>query len=188
MKKRILISLFTILILLAIAAPAPAHEHRPIGPYEITFGWRVEPALVGQFNGPEILIVEMPQEGEHDEEAEEGEHHEGTPVIGAEETLQLEVSFGDASRILALRPVFNEPGRYTADLIPTRPGDYTFHLTGTIGDTEIDETFTSADGMFSTIEPANDVFFPDEKMVSISDLQAQIDELRAMIEALITIE
>jgi hypothetical protein len=137
-------ALALVLVLLSLL-PVAAHEGREVGEFLITFGWRVEPAYTELLNGPELSIVE------HDSEA---------PVEGLESTLQLEVSFGPASRVLALRPVFGEPGRYTADLIPTQPGDYTFRLTGLIGDVEVDETFTSADGEFSTVEPVADIRFP----------------------------
>ena len=81
-------------------------------------------------------------------------------VEGAEETLQLEVMFGDQSRVLRVRRVYGQPGHYTADLIPTRPGDYSFRLSGTINGVEIDEVFSSADGEFSTVEPVEDIQFP----------------------------
>ena len=59
-----------------------------------------------------------------------------------------------------LRAVPDAPGSYTTDLIPTQPGDYSFHLTGTIGDATIDETFDSSKGEFSTVEPITDIQFP----------------------------
>jgi hypothetical protein len=72
--------------------------------------------------------------------------------------------------------------------MPMLPGDYSFHLTGTIGDTEVDEVFTSADGQFSSIEPPTDVMFPALPIVDnariealearIADLEAQLAELQ----------
>ena len=145
-----------------------AHEGREVGPYEIEFGWRVEPAYAGQMNGPEIGIIV----------SDTGEGFEG-----AETTLKIEVSFGPSTRELSLQPDSEEIGHYTADLIPTRPGDYTFRLFGMIGETEVDETFSAAEGQFSTIEPLTDLQFPDST-VNVVDLQAQIDELRAQIAEL----
>lgn len=167
MKKTVSLLLMMALVLV-MSVTGFAHEGREVGEYVIVFGWRVEPAYAGVFNGPEITI----------------EHHDsGEPLVGAEETLQLSVQFGDQTKTLSLYPSFGNPGHYTADLIPTRPGDYTFILTGTLDGVEVNETFTSADGEFSTVEPADDLLFPvlDD---SIADLQAQINELRAQIEAL----
>lgn len=168
MKQRFFLLIVVVLALILAVAPAAAHEGREVGEYVIVFGWRVEPAFAGQVNGPELRV----------------EHHDtGEPAEGLEETLQLTVSFGDQTKTLVVYPVWGEPGHYTADLLPTRPGDYSFHLTGTIGDREVDETFSSADGEFSTIEPLSDIQFPvvDDEVAA---LQAQIDELRAQIETL----
>ena len=40
-----------------------------------------------------------------------------------------------------------------ASIIPTRPGDYTFHFIGTISGQKVDDQFTSSD---KTFDPAND--------------------------------
>ncbi len=146
---------------------ALAHEHRAVGDYELSFGWQVEPAFAGAPNGIEVEI--------HDAN--------GDPVDGAESTLRVRVRFGPASRSLTLRPAWNEPGRYIAAITPTRPGDYTFDFTGKIGTTTVRESFTSADGSFSTIEPASDTLFPDEKIDNLT-LQRQIDALLEQVEAL----
>lgn len=168
MKQRFFLLVMVVLALVLAVAPAAAHEGRAVGEYMIVFGWRVEPAFAGQVNGPEFRV---------------SQHDTGEAVEGLEATLQLTVSFGDQSKTLTVYPVWGEPGHYTADLLPTRPGDYRFQLTGTIGETDVDEAFSSADGEFSTIEPISDIQFPvvDDQ---IAALQAQIDELRAQIEAL----
>lgn len=156
---------------LLLSATVYAHEGREVGDYELVFGWRVEPAYVGVFNGPELEITR---------------HDTDEPLQGADDTLTLTVQFGDQSMPLRLYPMSGTRGHYTADLIPTRPGDYTFVLTGTLDDVEVDETFTSADGEFSTVEPSSDVLFPalESDSARIDALQAQIDELRAQIDAL----
>lgn len=168
-----------------------AHEGRQVGPYTIEIGWRVEPAYTGLINGPEITIFNTQAAADHSNETEEhedaeGEHVEGaetevegSPVMNLEDTLQIDVSFGPATKTLHLRSVPGEPGHYVADLIPTRPGDYTFRLVGTIEDLEVDETFSSTDGEFSTVDPISDLQFPEP-----DDLQDQIDSLRQLIEEL----
>jgi hypothetical protein len=172
---RFLLICSVLLVFVIGVLPASAHEGRDIGPYAVEFGWRVEPAYAQVYNGPEIFI--------HDHETE-------APVEGAEATLQLEVSLGDQTKTLPLYPVWQDPGHYTADLTPMRPGDYSFHLTGTIGDTTVDEVFTSADGEFGSVEPASDIQFPASEVDAaalqqqIADLQAQIADLQAQIDAL----
>lgn len=169
MKSRLVLLVVLVMAALVLAAaPVSAHEHREVGDYAVTFGWRVEPAYAGVYNGPEFWVEN------HDDE---------TPVEGLEDALQLMVHFGDQSKMLTVYGVWNDPGHYTADLIPMLPGDYAFHLFGKIGDLDVDEMFNSADGEFSSIEPATDIQFPalDNDLAS---LQAQIDELRAQLEAL----
>ncbi|MBX3083067.1 MAG: hypothetical protein KF716_15660 [Anaerolineae bacterium] len=148
--------------------PVHAHEGRDIGPYAVEFGWQVEPAYVGVYNGLELFVAMKDDESKK--------------VTGAEATLKLEVSFGDKTKSLTFDPAWNDPGHYVTSLIPTRAGDYTFKLTGKIGDTEVNETFVSG-GEFSSVEPAGDVLFPDDK-ADVVTLQAQIDALKADLEAL----
>ena len=45
-------------------------------------------------------------------------------------------------------------------MVPTRPGAYTFHFTGTIRGDAIDETFKSSDTTFDDIKAASEVEFP----------------------------
>jgi len=178
MKKLSLMGLMGLLALVALAfwfvPNASAHEHREVGDYEIAFGWQVEPAIAGVFNGPELFITT---------------HEDGKPLEGAEETLKLKVTFGNQSRDLKLSPAWQEPGHYVAHLTPTRAGDYTFQVTGTISSTAVmtatlvKETFSSADGEFSSVEPASDVLFPDTKWDG-AGFQAQIDALKAQVDAL----
>lgn len=168
---------------------AEAHEGRQVGPYTIALGWVVEPAYAGVYNGVEVFISMTEEEhgeegeGEHQEGEAESEHKHTEEVVAIEATLQVEVSYGGATKILELEPVFGEVNHYDAAILPTRAGDYTFHLTGMIGETPVDETFTSTDGEFSSIEPIGDVLFP-EPDASIEGLQAQINDLQALIAEL----
>lgn len=168
---RVLTLLPVVFVLLVVGTlPAMAHEGREVGPFEIEVGWRVEPAYTGILNGPEIQI---------------SRHETGEPVLGAEATLQVEVQFGPETRLLPLEPVPDIPGRYTAMIIPTLPGDYTFHLVGAIEETPVDEVFSSADGQIATIEPISDLEFP-ESNVSLQALLNRIEELEARITTLET--
>ncbi len=156
---------------------AKAHEGRQVGPYTVELGWVVEPAYAGVYNGVEVHI--SMGKDEHTDGATD-EHAEAEAI---EANLQIEVSFGDATKMLDLELAGDEPNHYTAPIIPTRAGDYIFRLTGTIGETPVDETFSSADGEFSSVEPISDVLFPEPE-ASIEGLQNQINQLQALIAEL----
>ena len=147
MKKWLWVGVLVgVLMVAALALPVLAHEGREVAEeYLVVFGWRVEPAYTTLFNGPEFSVKL---------------HTDESAVVGLEETLKLEVSYGGKTKTLRLRAVNDEPGNYTADMIPTQPGDYSFRLTGTINGTEVDETFSSAEGEFSSVEPISDIQFP----------------------------
>jgi hypothetical protein len=160
------------LFLLTVFAPSAAHEGREVGEYLISFGWREEPAYAGMMNGPEVFI------SPHNED----EAFPSDLVVA----LHAEVSFGDQTTTLNMRQAWQEPGHYIAELVPTMPGDYTFRVFGTIGDVEVDETFSSADGEFSTVEPSTDIMFPaiGSTDTRIAELEARIAELEAAVNAL----
>ena len=152
---------------LALSTPVLAHEDRPVGPYNFHVGWHVEPALVGQVNAVELTLTEN-----------------GKPVTDADKTLKVTVSTGDkTSDSLSLDASDEDPGLYTATIIPTAEGDYKFHFVGTVGTTKVDEIFDSSQGKFDSVDPIADLQFP-EKEPSNSDLQKEIDDLKAQIAAL----
>jgi hypothetical protein len=70
------------------------------------------------------------------------------------------VSFGDASTDLRLEPAFGEPGDYRADLVPSEPGAYTFHFTGTVQGEEVDFEMTSGPDTFSEVTSLTESAFP----------------------------
>jgi hypothetical protein len=59
-------------------------------------------------------------------------------------------------------PRFGQPGWYQSYFFPTEEGTYSFHITGTIGDTPVDETFTSGPDTFGDVEAATSGQFPVE--------------------------
>ncbi len=130
---------------------ADAHEQRDVADrYSFVVGFLAEPAFAGQQNGLDLHISTLDPTGGVNSE----------PVEGAEETLSAEVGYGDQSMPLELDTVYDEPGSYRAIFFPTAPGDYSFHITGTIGETAIDETFTSADGAFGAVQDPAPLQFP----------------------------
>lgn len=116
------------------AGAAMAHESRDVGEYTLVVGFLDEPVYAGLKSGLDLRI----SAGE-------------TPVEGAEETLEAEVSFGDETRALELSPAFGEPGAYRSVFFPTAAGRYTFRIFGEIDGRAIDESFTSGPDTFGDI-------------------------------------
>ncbi len=162
-------AILAVVALLVISNRALAHEDRPVGTYNLHVGWHVEPALVGQLNAVELTVTTASDQ---------------KPVADVEKTLTVTVSTaGKTSDPLNFEASDETSGQYTATLIPTRTGDYQFHFVGTIGGTKVDEMFDSAKGKFVAVDPVNDLQFPD-KVPSNTDLQKEIDDLRAQLAAL----
>lgn len=130
---------------------ADAHEHRDVAnKYSFVVGFLAEPAFAGQQNGLSLTVSTLDPTGGTNSQ----------PVEGAEQTLTAEVMYGGQTMPLTLEPVYNEPGSYRAIFFPTAPGDYSFHITGTIEGNDIDETFDSADGEFGPVEDPAPLQFP----------------------------
>ena len=152
-----------------------AHERRVVGNYQFVVGFLNEPSLVGQPNG---LSLRISLATEATPATEEEEEQGGTPVEGAEETLEAEVIVGGgaAQKTLELEPEFGQPGAYAGRFIPTVAGDYTFHIFGDIEGDAIDETFSSGPETFSSVESLADLQFP-EQVPDNAELKASIDAL-----------
>lgn len=145
-------------LVLAFAPPlVSAHGGREVGEYEFTVGFFVEPAFEGEKNGVDLRVRD----------------HDGEPIEGVDETLEVEVTQADESVVMALRPVFNDPGRYTADFFPTVAGQYTFRFFGAIGDLTVDESFTSEVDGFNSVQPTEDRQFP-VRVASGRELQSAV--------------
>ena len=119
------------------------------------------------------VVLQVGQGADHhgdnmmeDDAASSAEHSQTNtvPVEGAEQTLQVEVTHiptGD-SKVMNLRPLFNAPGEYVADLIPTAPGAYQFRFVGTIEGEKVEEVFLSegAGGDFDDVRSSVELQFP----------------------------
>lgn len=139
-------SLAALALSLALPPAALAHERREVGKYDLVVGWMEEPAFLGYKNGISLRVENRETK---------------QPVEGLEKTLKVEAQFGGQRRELELRAVFRQPGSYTADLVPTREGDYRFRFFGTIEGAQINETFDSADGRFNRVQGLQEVQFPE---------------------------
>lgn len=87
---------------------------------------------------------------------------------------------------LEMRPrfvvgVFGEPGDYRATFMPTRPGTYTFHFTGAIDGTEIEESFTSGPDTFNDVDDPAEISFPVQDP-STAELSERIERDTARME------
>src|SRR3989442_1246990 len=104
------------------AGSASAHEARKVGRWNFAVGFELEPAFAGQINAVQLFLHDAADK----------------PVPDLGDTLKVEVIFGSqTSDAFTFQPAFEvgefgEVGDYRAAVIPTRPGTYTFHITGTI--------------------------------------------------------
>jgi hypothetical protein len=152
------------------AAPAAAHESRHVNGADVVVGWLEEPAFAGFLNAVQFIAARG-----------------GQPVADAR--LEVEVVFGgpegeQRTDPMPLEPAFGTPGEYHATLIATRPGRYTFHITGTMNG-PVDEVFTSGPETFNDIQEVSGVQFPaqdpsaGELGEAVTQLQEQLDRARA---------
>src|SRR5213594_2295909 len=107
--------------------PAWAHQEVTIGNVDFEIGFLNEPVYVGFQNGVFLSV--------HDSS--------GKAVEDVADTLKVQVGFGTQTMDVALEPNFDAdtggaPGDYVAHFIPTSPGKYLFHLSGSMGGETID--------------------------------------------------
>lgn len=140
--------------LLMVPAVAWAHVAVDSGSYHFEVGWVNEPVIVGERNALDLFVAPKDQPGQG--------------VAGIEATLQFTVEYGDVNQSYDLVPVENEAGHYTAVFIPTRLGQYIFHLTGQIKDEKIDVSVKPEE-----VVAAGKLDFP-EAQPAVADLQAQL--------------
>ena len=148
---------------------ALGHERRAVGPYTFVVGWINEPSYVNLLNSLDLTVTET---------------NGGKAVEGLEKTLKADLTFGGSStpQPLTLAARFGLPGKYSGYVMPTKVGDYTFHITGTVGTMNVDEKFESGPGRFGSIESTDPLQYP-QKLVSNSDLAARLDQLQTLVIA-----
>ena len=148
---------------------ALGHERRAVGPYTFVVGWINEPSYVNLLNSLDLTVTETGG---------------GKAVEGLDKTLKADLTFGGSSTTqpLTLAARFGLPGKYSGYVMPTKVGDYTFHITGTVGTTNIDEKFESGPGRFGSIESTDPLQYP-QKVISNSDLAARLDQLQTLVIA-----
>jgi hypothetical protein len=152
---------------------ALGHERRAVGPYTFVVGWINEPSYVNLLNSLDLTVTET---------------NGGKPVEGLEKTLKADLTFGGSTtpQPLTLAARFGLPGKYSGYVLPTKVGDYTFHITGTVGTMNVDEKFESGPGRFGSIESTDPLQYP-QKVVSNADLAARLDSIQTLVIAGIVI-
>jgi hypothetical protein len=159
------------IVLLLNPAVASAHEDRNIagGKYQFRVGFLNEPVYQGLDNAVYLAVCNGKCMGAND-----GSGGFTNGLDGAFDTLKVEVIYGKQSVVLNFRPVPRSTGRYNAEFIPTRTGDYTFRVFGTLGTDKIDERFTSSPETFDSVQPQTEIQFPDKPgFPAVSDQNTQ---------------
>jgi hypothetical protein len=135
--------------MLAVGATASALAHVEIdvgdGQYVMEVGFRDEPAYLGLLNAITLRVERYATGGTE-------------PVNDLAATLSAEVSKDGQVKALSLVPAGE--GQYEAEFVPTATGDYTFRISGTIGEAAIDESVTSGPTTFNSVEPLAAIEFP----------------------------
>lgn len=177
LRSRSLVGLASasLLIALALAPAASAHTPHAVGEYQLEIGWLHEPALVAQPNAVQVTIVDGA----------------GKPVTDlALDVLSVVVSTaGQDGPSLSLLPAFDAEeglgplGEYDAVLVPTAPGDYTFHIKGSIHGTAVDITVASGAETFDPVVASTDLEFP-AKLPNLTEVATRLDRIDARVAAL----
>src|SRR6267142_1542120 len=149
------------------------HERRAVGPYTFVVGWLNEPAYVNAANGLSLDVTETSS---------------SKPVEGLATTLQAEVIVGGGAKKLSLDLATDQetPGHYAGSFIPTKTGDYIFHIFGTVESTKVDERFESGPNTFDGVVSTDPLQFPDRVPANM-DLAARLDSLQTLVIAAIVI-
>ena len=153
-----------------VAPPVAAHTHVRQGEYELTVGWRVEPAIVGSLNGLDLGIQDHLANGTV------------VRVEGVESNLTATLKTGPATDLKALAPQDDRPGWYTFDLIPTVAGAYSVHLVGTLNTTAVNVTVD-----LDPVAQASDYQWPPVTEPSATDLQNSIAQLQTLLTVLVAV-
>lgn len=137
---------------------ALAHGQTTVGDYDIEIGFHNEPAYVNEPNGLDLFVTN---------------NKTNDKVTGLEDTLQAEIIFGSSKKSLKIEATETD-GAYTAYVVPTAVGDYTWHIFGKIKDTPVDISMTSSPTTFNSVETTTDYEFPKPD-TTLTDLHTQAD-------------
>jgi hypothetical protein len=160
--------------LMLLAGVADAHIVKTFGKYTVALGWVHEPTYVGEQNAVQVVIKDAA--GKAITDLNDGDLKVTVSVGGkTSDPFDLLNTF-DPDTGLGI------PGDYEAPIIPTAPGDYTFHLSGTIDGTAVDETATSSDSTFNSAVDATGIQFPNQ-LPALTDIITRLDRIDARLAA-----
>jgi hypothetical protein len=181
MRRRLLgalvASAMAALLIPLFAGPASAHEEKTVGKYHFAVGFGDEPAYAGEKNSVQLILADANDK----------------PVTDLTDTLKVAVTTGSSEPLqLSMEPLFEigefgTPGDYRAFFIPTAPGSYSFHFTGTIKGQKVDQTFKSGPQSFSDVEDPAQVQYP-VKQPTGGQLATRADRETARVDAALTAE
>ncbi len=152
-----------------------AHVHESVGPYVLEIGWKVEPAYVGQPNAVQLTI--------------HGASDQPITDLGADDIKVVVSTTDQQSQPLSFDPGWDPVegtgplGEYDAAVVPTAPGAYTFHITGTVKGQALDLTLTSSDTTFDSVLGTSDAEFP-VKLPTMAEVVTRLDRLDSRINEL----
>jgi hypothetical protein len=174
-RRIILVSCAAAALALVTAAPAFAHADHTQGNLTIAVGFATEPAYAGQPNGVQLLVSRS-----------------GKPVTDlAAGDLKVEIGFGGQTTVVDAIPEFEvgewgTPGDYRAPFIPSEPGPYTFHVTGSVGDEKVDFSMTSGPKTFDEVQDPAAAMFPAVQAPSAADLSTKLDQTAARADSAVS--
>jgi len=184
MRARVLMALAIMaglpaLLIVMAAGPASAHVLKTVGPYHLLIGFGNEPTYAGAQNSVFLLLTDAKT---------------GAPIVdeGLGDTLKVAVGFGTQTKQLALVSSFDPDsgqgtkGVYNAYFIPTVPGDYTFHFSGSIHTTKVNITVKSSPTTFDSAHDPAAIEFPQQAPSNVQlaqRLNAESARLSAEIHA-----
>jgi hypothetical protein len=157
MKTRVLMGIFmSLLAALLVTRIVFAHGHTMVGDYELVIGFHNEPAIQGEPNGLDLFVTNSKTKEK---------------VNKLEATLKAEIIFGSSKRQVEVKPQWGVDGAYTAYVLPTEAGDYTWHIFGSINSTPVDVSMTSSEQTFGAVIARSEYSFPEVEL-STSELKA----------------
>jgi hypothetical protein len=160
------VAAFAALVVLVPATAALAHVDVDQGPIHFAVGFGLEPAYAGQPNSAQVLISNKSND---------------QPIADVPSgALTVEVGFGTQTTKVPVEPdfevgEFGSPGDYRAWFIPSQPGTYSFHVTGTVHGQKVDFTVKSGPKTFSEVIDPNSATFPAVNAPTAQDLATRID-------------
>jgi len=142
-SKSIVFAAALLVLLVSRTDQVGAHVTKESGPFEVELGWGEEPPRSGGQNFVEVAVSGA----------------DGAPVAVPAGALSVEVVYDDAAVTLPLVPTA-AAGTLEAQLTPTRPGTYSFDVSGSIEGKSLDVRATCSESTFECVETSAGPEFP----------------------------